>query len=446
MHAVLQLSRTAWRIYRKLDDCAIEIATQSFAAEELSEQGSRILEALASEKYKGEAIIVALGADWCLSTTISVANQRELRDRQSVLFRLEESIPWNAEEFVGDYITSGKNLFLVAAPTDPLGELFQNLESNGAAIQAIVPAALLAWSEHSKHYDSPDRHVVVLEDGECIDLVYVEGRRPMTWTSLPSNSSVLTQELLRLAMESGTLMSVIGYGVSAAHQEALKACEAISDTSFNAEVPTRYLAVFAGTRILLGEIEPPLDLKRDAFGRSFGNVALARYRRLLDASMALVALCVIAAGLFRTDRIIRDTERVVASQSDVYRGAFPNSKVPTGITSRLESELAKLKGLQGEDSSLSPALSVTSVLFSTLSAAPTDRRFRLLEIRIEEGRLYLDGEVRDHSDAEIFAQRLRAQGIEVPPPKTLRLDDKRVSLRITGTAASKAIPTSQKSS
>jgi hypothetical protein len=70
-----------------------------------------------------------------------------------------------------------------------------------------------------------------------------------------------------------------------------------------------------------------------------------------------------------------------------------------------------------------------------LAALPSDRRFRLLEIRIEDGRLYLDGEVREHSDAEALSQLLRSQGIDVPAPRTQRLDDRRVSLRITGTLA-----------
>jgi hypothetical protein len=49
------------------------------------------------------------------------------------------------------------------------------------------------------------------------------------------------------------------------------------------------------------------------------------------------------------------------------------------------------------------------------------------------GRLYLDGEARDHSDAEVIAQRLRAEGFDVSSPKTQRVDDRRISMRITAT-------------
>jgi hypothetical protein len=122
-----------------------------------------------------------------------------------------------------------------------------------------------------------------------------------------------------------------------------------------------------------------------------------------------------------------------SKQAEIFRSVLPNTKVPVGMKSRLESELSKLKGLQGVGVSLQETESATKVMHRMLAAMPTDRRFQLLEIRIEEGRLYLDGEVIEHGDAELIVQRLRAGGFEVASPRTQRLDDKRVALRITGT-------------
>lgn len=113
---------------------------------------------------------------------------------------------------------------------------------------------------------------------------------------------------------------------------------------------------------------------------------------------------------------------------------FPNFPIPVGVKARLESELTKLKGLQGAEATPDSTVSAISLLQGLLAALPSDRRFLIHEVRIEEGRLYLDSEVREHSDAEIIAQRLRTGGLEVASPRTQRLDDKRVSLRLTGTA------------
>jgi hypothetical protein len=149
--------------------------------------------------------------------------------------------------------------------------------------------------------------------------------------------------------------------------------------------------------------------------------------------MVVLLVSTTSVLLYRGCAAGRDAALLTAGQVEVFREIFPNTKVPVGIKSRLESELAKLKGLQGDDSSLPAAVSAVTMLHEMLAALPTDRRFQLLEIRIEEGRLYLDGEVIAHGDAEAIAQRLRAGGFEVAPPRTQRLDEKRVSLRITGT-------------
>ena len=151
---------------------------------------------------------------------------------------------------------------------------------------------------------------------------------------------------------------------------------------------------------------------------------------------AVLAACTIGSLLYRGAAVRRQSLEVGSQQSAIFKSVFPNAKVPVGIATRLRSELAKLQGLKGEDGTLPERTSAIVILERLLKAVPTDKRFRLLEIRMEEGRLYLDGETREHSDAESIAQRLRGEGFVVAPPKSQRLDDQRISLRITGTMAS----------
>jgi type II secretory pathway component PulL len=143
-------------------------------------------------------------------------------------------------------------------------------------------------------------------------------------------------------------------------------------------------------------------------------------------------LTITVTFLYRGYRADREADQVASQQAEVFRSVFPNAKVPVGIAGRLKSELAKLKGLRGDGEMLPDNVAATMVLHRLLSALPTDRRFRFLEIRIEAGRLYLDGEVCEHGDAEAIAQRLRGEGFQVIPPKTQRLDGERVTLRISG--------------
>ena len=54
-------------------------------------------------------------------------------------------------------------------------------------------------------------------------------------------------------------------------------------------------------------------------------------------------------------------------------------------------------------------------------------------MRIENGRLYLIGQVREHADADQIADGLRACGLVVTPPDTHRLKLKGVEFRISAT-------------
>jgi type II secretory pathway component PulL len=232
----------------------------------------------------------------------------------------------------------------------------------------------------------------------------------------------------------------VSYELDASVSDELKRSPSVQ---FVADPPTADiyltdLALSAAMKLLEGRIEAPLELKQGPFGRNRGNVALRRYAVALQAAVAILVLSAIAALVYRGHAASRQAELIASRQVDVFQSVFPNSKVPIGVATRLRSELAKLKGLHGDDSTLPDSVSAITVLEGLLKSMPADKRFRFLEIRIEEGRLYLDGETRVHSDAEAIALRLRAEGFDVSSPKTQRLDDQRVSLRITATLAAAA--------
>lgn len=430
---MLELDRTAWRLYAEGEHAARPVVAHKFEEPELVSQPAAIREALTAQQYWGEPIVLALESTWCLATTLSVNRPQELRDRRTMLYRLEEWIPWEAEESVADYSTAGKRALVVAVNRSPLAEFIGGLEAAGIPIQSIVPSALLAAAAHMALGDWPDQHVVLFESDGCFDLIFIEGNKPAKWLWLHATTAALTRELEHVALDTGESISCTSYGLSDAARQALQASSfvrLISDP--RAEKCRAELGISAAAEILQGRIGAPIELRHSAFGHKRGHVALRKYSVVLQAAAALFLIAMAAILLHRGQAAARRAEMLTGQQVKVFRDLFPNTKVPTGIKSRLESELAKLKGLQGDDVSLPDNSPATTLLHRLLASMPTDRRFRLLEIRIEDGRVYLDGEVRDHSDAEAIAQRLRAQGFEVPAPRTQRLDDKRVSLRITG--------------
>jgi hypothetical protein len=433
---MLEIARTYWRLHSGRDS-SVAALRREFVAADIAGQAEAIRDSLTSAGHRGEPVVVALASAWSLAATVEVSRRQELRDRKTMLFRLEEHIPWSIEDCVADYLTAGTTALMVAVPAEPLAALFKKLELLSIQVQSITPWALLAAVEHLSRDDWPAQHVVAFEHGGSTDLLVVDDGKLVSWLSLPACGSTITQEIRRLATESGRALALIGYGLadSAGCPESLLSAEIIEPPLLHDETSAS-LAQSAATKIVRGRLRAPIELKRDQFGRRGGNPALRRYSALLKSAVAVLCLTACGALLHRGQMAKCEAEILIARQTEVFREAFPNTKVPVGIKSRLESELAKLKGLHGDDSSLPPTISAGTVLHHMLAAMPTDRRFRLLEIRIEEGRLYLDGEVIEHGDAELIVQRLRANGFEVASPRTQRLDDKRISLRISGTITS----------
>jgi type II secretory pathway component PulL len=429
---MLELGRTRWRLYAS-DDGDTPLAEDAFTDNDLAAQAENVLSALTFHGCLGEPFVLALESNWCLATTLTVNKSQELRNRQTLLYRFEELIPWSIEDCVCDYKTSGAKALMVAAPCNPLAEFLSRLEQRGANIQSIIPIALLAAISHIRRGDWPREHTIALHEGNTIDLVSFDTRQPVSWSWFSCTSDTLSAELAHSALATGSKISLMRYGLNDSALTKLKRSGMVDVLKTGAEAPARStLALTAAEKVLSGQWDAPVDLKQGAFGRSRGNRALRRFSFALQSALALLLLAT-ALVLFHRGHIAgRQSDLLTAQQTEEFKKLFPNMKVPTGIRSRLESELAKLKGLQGDESSLPSIEPAATLLHRTLSALPTDRRFRLHEVRIEEGRLYIDGEVRDHSDAEAIALQLRAQGFDVPPSRTQRLDDRRVSLRITG--------------
>lgn len=431
---MLELDPTGWQLVARRESQCADVAAGQFAADELLLQAEPIQAALAADGYRGEPVVVALQSSWCLAATMPIDRPQTLRDRQTMAYRLEEWIPWGAEEFVADFLGGRATALAVAVEWEPLAAFLAKLEEAGVAISAIIPLALLAVAQHIKTDEAPIGHVLLLDHDSAIDLVVIDDRRPVKWLWLPSSGPLLGRELRQLALETGKPAEVVAYGLDEAQVDELEQDEAVANVTAHDALP-RVIAAAAAEEIAEGRSEPLVDLKRGPFGQRRQNTALRRYRVVLQAAAAVLLLVTASMLYYRGQTAERMADTAAARQADVFHEVFPTSKVPVGVRSRLESELAKLQGLQGSDTALPESVSAIRILHRLLSSLPTDRRFRLLEIRIEEGRLYLDGEVRSHSDAEALAQRLRAAELDVTSPRTQRLDGKRVSLRITGSLA-----------
>jgi hypothetical protein len=140
--------------------------------------------------------------------------------------------------------------------------------------------------------------------------------------------------------------------------------------------------------------------------------------------------------LWRGHRYQQIADGLRRQQEVAFRAALPGQPVPVGITSRLAGEDRRLLGVAGDAPELPAGRSALPHLHDLLTRVPPDVRLRVLEVRIDDGKLIVDGQARTHGDAEALAVSLRRDGaFVVDEPRTEQLGEGGVSFTLAGGAA-----------
>ncbi|HEX4793465.1 MAG TPA: hypothetical protein VH370_06720 [Humisphaera sp.] len=96
-----------------------------------------VADALQAAGYSGGGVMLAIPSAWCFSATISVANLPR-RDRQAILYRLEEKLPLAAESLVADFILpSGAPGFV---PSPLYSEERVRVRGGGTGVSPVIRA------------------------------------------------------------------------------------------------------------------------------------------------------------------------------------------------------------------------------------------------------------------------------------------------------------------
>jgi hypothetical protein len=82
--------------------------------------------------------------------------------------------------------------------------------------------------------------------------------------------------------------------------------------------------------------------------------------------------------------------------------------------------------------------SALEVLRRVATCLPSAVRLRLIELRIESGDVFLDGQAPSHTEAELVSRGLRGGGFDAAAPRTESLTSGGVSFRIYAKPAAQA--------
>lgn len=376
--------------------------------------------------YLGQSVLLTIPSTWCLSANITTTGLPRKQRHRAMAYRLEEHLPLAAEDVVCDFVASvpapAKNtekhghVLGVAAQTDQLKQCVDAFENTGIAVGSICPTALLAAQSAATRQDNGHCDAALSQDGDRVNLITFRNGRPENWFALPQNQDDIALYLNTLTVDRPAPLQVVDY----------------RDTAIGP--PVAQIA----HGVLTGATRPWIDLRR-------GDLAvkdrLRSVRRPLNVACcaALVFAIVLPVTMgWRGNTYDRQARAFDDQQRALFAHDYPGKTVPVNVKSRFASEARRLEGLSGASDQIPAQQSALAQLHHTLGQLPRELRYRILELRIDTGTLYLAGEARSHSDADAIAAALRhGPGVNVEPPRTETLQDKGTGVAFTITAVVK---------
>jgi hypothetical protein len=395
-------------------------------------------EALKELGYRGQDVCLALGSQYVYSARIRTDNLSRRQRRQAMTFRLEEQLPLDAEQLTVDFIRlQGDAALGLAVETSTIKEILDALSEVDIEIGPLCPSMLLAaWQYAGSSSDRPD-YLLAQLDGR-MEIMALGSQNPCAWYTADSAAKSLSQvlasdRLARSLPDSKREFARLGE-IDWPLEESIRRADLVKrSTQTDQDPPSVYhLAAKSAQRLLRGQAAGWVNFRRDSLA---SRGALAASSRYLSAAAVLLVLLLAAAsaGLWWKGQQLRHLARQArAAQTRDFAFAHPGQSVPPDIRAYLESQYQRLSGIRGADRKIPFRSNALATLGQVLAAMPANMRLRLVDIRIDDGDVYLEGQVRRHSDAQTLYQKLTDRGFLLQPPDTDNLASRGVSFRLTG--------------
>lgn len=380
------------------------------------------------------ALVVACDSALCVSATLPLSNPRQARQRTALTYALEPFLPWSAEDVVADFVCAKTHAFAVALPIAPYQALLEALETSGWPVVSLAPLASLALQAGLKQVPAARPPAVWLWGAESsVELWLLTSQQPLLWRHLPAHAPQLRQELAQLVLEQADPLPLVTWNLTEPFvTSAIAGLETMVWTPASARTETLVQAAWSvSDQIAAGSATSLLEFRREQLAPPAAERSLQASWRLVQVAL----LCFFMAtgwGLWHWSQQLDQLRRQTGDrQADLFRQVFPEAPVPVGVRARLENEYKKLQGMRGGPVELPEGRSAIPLVERLLRALPPELRYRILEIRVEQGRLYVVGHVREHADADRIADALRQCQLTVDSPSTHRLPQQGVEFRIS---------------
>jgi len=350
-------------------------------------------------------LVLGVSSAWCFAATVATDGLMRRQRHEGLVYRLEERLPVDAEAVTAGFITSPERSAAlgVAVRTEPVRKILDALDAAGISVAQITPTALLCHDGLRPEGETGRVTGRLVGTGAgSVDVLLLEDARITAWRSVEDDPAWVNAEighLSRIASDEPAVEAVcLPDGFDTAGVTAARA-NAAPPATVEAALGAATLHAYAATR--RGEVFS-VELAR---GRLAGLGVWSRIAGPATATMLALVLLMVSVGVLSTWGAAgyqAAAGQAADRQDELFRRVFPDQRVPAAPLSRFRSEATRSRGLAGGDAPPPPVGQVLRDLQSLLAGLPdpTGDRYRLLELRLSESQVYLDGQARSHTAAD----------------------------------------------
>ncbi|MBN1941693.1 MAG: hypothetical protein JW849_00195 [Phycisphaerae bacterium] len=427
---LVYLAENAWRVVRLLDESVEERIVPIPEGNSEEAQYEQLSEVLEEWGYAGEDVCLGLPADMIFSAAIETAGLPRKDRATSLLYRLEEQLPLEAERLTADFLDVGAGAALgFAVVTKNVQIILDALAEKHIEITSICPTAMLMlWDVCQKTSGSFD--YIAMKEESNIQLFRMEKGQPCAWFPLADEISGLADRLAadtlaRPVSDSTPTLLLVGDWPKRAETEIQKKVSLEIRRTEDSPVVAR-----VAEEVLAGKNAGWVNFRRGALAM---RNPWQRQAGLVRLGVVLsLGFLVILAGLFYYrslgyEGVVRENQKQLGA---LYGNLFPGRRIPVNVKKALTSEFRRLSGTRGSEGGVPEQVCALEMLRKVVASLPPTVRLRIVDMRIGPTGVLIEGQARDHTGAETLAKSLKTNGFEVDSPRTETLAKGGVSFTI----------------
>lgn len=373
-------------------------------------------------------LVIAVHSTSVVAVTFKPSPSVKRTDRRALLFEMEPSLPFDAENVTADFSVGDYSATGVAIQTERLLPFIQDIESSGdIRVQSVFPTALGA----AQQFSGSDGMTLWYTNGAFEVVAYFEdvlyqwfrrGSSPIAFQRLLPDLKILQE------VSPEAFVTVLADSDEAPHEDVI--------AEFGMpEVASQFehASQFAG-EVVSGNATPWIELRRGALANGDPNRPFRKSLNWFIASAAALLILFSLVCWYRAGVYESQAQGFADEQRTLFKSVFPGIRTNAPI-SRLRSEHRRLMSSRQTNSDVQLPVSAIEPTVKLLAATPTDLKVRLKELRVEDGKFDLAAEVKSYEDASRLARSLEQSGFAVTPETQEQLDRGRISMKLRGAMA-----------